>query len=74
MGALVESCRHIVLGGRGPGDVRHGRRDRHPHPVASTLPTNRNNLFVVAVSLGFGMIPLVAPDFKHVDAARASTR
>jgi len=26
--------------------------------------SNRNNLFVVAVSLGFGMIPLVAPDFK----------
>jgi NCS2 family nucleobase:cation symporter-2 len=26
--------------------------------------TNRNNLFVVAVSVGFGMIPLVAPDFK----------
>ncbi|MCV2448672.1 purine permease, partial [Paracoccus sp. DMF] len=26
---------------------------------------NRNNLFVVAVSLGFGMIPLIAPDFKQ---------
>ena len=26
--------------------------------------TNRHNLFIVAVSLGFGMIPLVAPDFK----------
>ena len=24
---------------------------------------NRNNLFVVAVSVGFGMIPLVAPNF-----------
>src|SRR5690606_35616095 len=24
---------------------------------------NRNNLFIVAVSLGFGMIPLVAPNF-----------
>ena len=26
---------------------------------------NRNNLFVVAVSLGFGMIPLIAPNFKQ---------
>jgi uric acid transporter len=25
---------------------------------------NRFNLFIVAVSLGFGMIPLIAPDFK----------
>jgi NCS2 family nucleobase:cation symporter-2 len=25
---------------------------------------NRNNLFVVAVSVGFGMIPLIAPNFK----------
>jgi NCS2 family nucleobase:cation symporter-2 len=27
--------------------------------------TNRNNLFIVAVSVGFGMIPLVAPNFKQ---------
>ena len=26
--------------------------------------TNRNNLFIVAISIGLGMIPLVAPDFK----------
>ncbi len=26
---------------------------------------NRNNLFVVAVSIGVGMIPLVAPNFKQ---------
>ncbi len=25
--------------------------------------TNRHNLFVVAISVGFGMIPLVAPNF-----------
>jgi NCS2 family nucleobase:cation symporter-2 len=24
---------------------------------------NRNNLFIVAISVGFGMIPLVAPQF-----------
>lgn len=27
--------------------------------------SNRNNLFIVAVSLGFGMIPLIAPNFKQ---------
>ena len=27
--------------------------------------TNRYNLFVVAISVGFGMIPLVAPNFFH---------
>jgi NCS2 family nucleobase:cation symporter-2 len=27
--------------------------------------SNRNNLFVVAVSIGFGMIPLIAPNFKQ---------
>jgi uric acid transporter len=25
--------------------------------------TNRNNAYVVAISIGFGMIPVVAPDF-----------
>jgi NCS2 family nucleobase:cation symporter-2 len=27
--------------------------------------STRNNLFIVAVSIGFGMIPLVAPNFKQ---------
>jgi NCS2 family nucleobase:cation symporter-2 len=27
--------------------------------------TNRFNLFVAAISVGFGMIPLVAPNFFH---------
>ena len=26
---------------------------------------NRNNLFIVAVSIGMGMIPLIAPNFKQ---------
>jgi NCS2 family nucleobase:cation symporter-2 len=26
---------------------------------------NRNNLFIVAVSIGLGMIPLIAPNFKQ---------
>lgn len=65
MGALVEALPTAVLGGAGL--VMFGM-------VAATgirilaagvdFQTNRHNLFVVAVSLGFGMIPLVAPDFK----------
>jgi len=65
MGALVESIPTMVLGGAGL--VMFGM-------VAATgirilagvnFTTNRNNLFVVAVSLGMGMIPLIAPNFKQ---------
>ena len=31
--------------------------------TGSTSRRNRNNLFIVAISIGLGMIPLVAPDF-----------
>jgi len=64
MGALVESVPTMVLGGAGL--VMFGM-------VAATgirilagvdFARNRNNLFIVAVSVGFGMIPLVAPNFK----------
>jgi len=65
MGALVEALPTTVLGGAGL--VMFGM-------VAATgirilaagvdFAANRHNLFIVAVSLGFGMIPLVAPDFK----------
>jgi NCS2 family nucleobase:cation symporter-2 len=64
MGALVEALPTMVLGGAGL--VMFGM-------VAATgirilagvdFVKNRNNLFVVAVSLGFGMIPLIAPSFK----------
>ena len=64
MGALVESVPTMVLGGAGL--VMFGM-------VAATgirilagvnFATNRNNLFIVAVSLGFGMIPLIAPQFR----------
>ncbi|WP_151717856.1 nucleobase:cation symporter-2 family protein [Gemmobacter serpentinus] len=65
MGALVESIPTMVLGGAGL--VMFGM-------VAATgvrilagvnFATNRNNLFIVAVSLGMGMIPLIAPNFKQ---------
>ena len=64
MGALVESVPTMVLGGAGL--VMFGM-------VAATgirilagvdFAKNRNNLFIVAVALGFGMIPLIAPNFK----------
>ena len=64
MGALVEALPTVVLGGA--GIVMFGM-------VAATgirilhrvdFVTNRNNLFIVAISIGLGMIPLVAPDFK----------
>jgi len=64
MGALVEAVPTFVLGGAGL--VMFGM-------VAATgirilagvdFKGNRHNLFVVAVALGFGMIPLIAPNFK----------
>jgi NCS2 family nucleobase:cation symporter-2 len=33
--------------------------------AAVDFAKNRNNLFIVAVSVGMGMIPLVAPNFKQ---------
>jgi NCS2 family nucleobase:cation symporter-2 len=61
MAALVESVPQFVLGGAGL--VMFGM-------VAATgirilgnvdFKTNRHNLYIVAVSIGFGMVPLVAP-------------
>ncbi|MDP3264049.1 MAG: solute carrier family 23 protein [Tabrizicola sp.] len=65
MGAQVESVPPMVLGGAGL--VMFGR-------VAATVirnlagvnfAANRNNRFTVAVPLGFGMIPLIAQNFKQ---------
>ena len=65
MGALVESLPTVVLGGAGL--VMFGM-------VASTgirilanvdFQKNRNNALIVAVSIGMGMIPLVAPNFRQ---------
>ena len=65
MGAAVESLPTSVLGGAGL--VMFGMVAATGIRILSTVyfAGNRNNLFVVAVSLGFGMIPLIAPDFKH---------
>ncbi|HOZ63644.1 MAG TPA: nucleobase:cation symporter-2 family protein [Burkholderiaceae bacterium] len=65
MAALVESLPTFVLGGAGL--VMFGM-------VAATgirilggvdYKGNRNNLFIVAISIGIGMIPLIAPNFKQ---------
>jgi NCS2 family nucleobase:cation symporter-2 len=63
MAALVEAVPQVVLGGSGL--VMFGM-------VAATgvrilagvdFRTNRFNLFIVAIAVGFGMIPLMAPTF-----------
>src|SRR5688572_5318472 len=65
MAALVESLPTVVLGGAGL--VMFGM-------VAATgirilagvdFKTNRYNPMIVAVSIGIGMIPLIAPNFKQ---------
>lgn len=65
MAALVESLPTVVLGGA--GIVMFGM-------VAATgirilagvdFKTNRNNALIVAISIGVGMIPLIAPNFKQ---------
>jgi xanthine/uracil permease len=65
MGALVESIPQFVLGGAGL--VMFGM-------VAATgirilagvdYKNNRFNLYIVALSIGFGMIPLVAPRWSQ---------
>jgi len=64
MGALVEALPTVVLGGAGL--VMFGMVAATGIRILSQVDfkSSRNNLFVVAVSIGFGMIPLVAPDFK----------
>jgi NCS2 family nucleobase:cation symporter-2 len=63
MGALVEALPTVVLGGA--GIVMFGMVAATGIRILSAVDfkANRNNLFIVAISLGFGMIPVVAPDF-----------
>jgi NCS2 family nucleobase:cation symporter-2 len=64
MGALVEALPQFVLGGAGL--VMFGMVAATGIRILSGVDfrNNRHNLFVVAVALGFGMIPLIAPNFK----------
>jgi NCS2 family nucleobase:cation symporter-2 len=63
LGALVEAVPLFVLGGA--GIVMFGMVAATGIRILSGVDyqTNRNNLYVVALALGFGMIPLVAPTF-----------
>jgi NCS2 family nucleobase:cation symporter-2 len=63
LGALVEAIPLFVLGGA--GIVMFGMVAATGIRILSGVDyqTSRNNLYVVAISIGFGMIPLVAPTF-----------
>jgi uric acid transporter len=63
MSALVESVPVVVLGGAGV--VMFGMVAATGARILTNVDfrANRYNLFVVAISVGFGMIPLVAPNF-----------
>ncbi|BAT59937.1 uric acid transporter UacT [Variibacter gotjawalensis] len=62
MAALVEAVPQVVLGGAGL--VMFGMvAATGARILASVDYKNSNNLFVVAISIGFGMIPLVSPTF-----------
>ena len=63
MASLVESVPVVVLGGA--GIVMFGMVAATGARILQAVDfrTNRFNLFVVAISIGIGMIPLVAPGF-----------
>jgi NCS2 family nucleobase:cation symporter-2 len=63
LGALIEAVPLFVLGGA--GIVMFGMVAATGIRILASVDYTgqRNNLFVVAISLGFGMIPLVAPTF-----------
>ncbi|MGV8804538.1 MAG: nucleobase:cation symporter-2 family protein [Polaromonas sp.] len=63
MGALVESLPTFVLGGAGL--VMFGMVAATGIRILANVDfkSNRNNLFIVAISIGFGMIPLIAPKY-----------
>ena len=63
MAALVEAVPQVVLGGAGL--VMFGMVAATGARILTNVDfkTNRFNLFVVAIAVGFGMIPLVAPNF-----------
>ena len=65
MAALVEAVPQVVLGGAGL--VMFGMVAATGARILTAVDFRSNgyNLFIVAVSVGFGMIPLVAPAFFH---------
>jgi NCS2 family nucleobase:cation symporter-2 len=65
MGALVEALPTVVLGGAGL--VMFGMVAATGIRILSNVDfkTNRFNSLIVAISIGIGMIPLIAPNFKQ---------
>jgi len=63
MGALVEALPTVVLGVA--VIVMFGMVAATGIRILSAVDfkANRNNLFIVAIALGFGMIPVIAPNF-----------
>jgi len=63
MAALVEAVPLVVLGGAGLVMFGMVAATGARILTAVDFKNNRFNLFVVAISVGFGMIPLAAPNF-----------
>ncbi|HUN90664.1 MAG TPA: nucleobase:cation symporter-2 family protein [Burkholderiaceae bacterium] len=65
MAAFVEAIPTFVLGGAGL--VMFGMVAATGIRILSTVDfkSNRNNLYIVALSIGFGLIPLVAPRWSQ---------
>ena len=65
LAALVEAVPQVVLGGAGL--VMFGMVAATGARILTAVDfrNNRFNLFVVAISVGFGLIPLAAPGFFH---------
>lgn len=65
MAALVESLPTVVLGGA--GIVMFGMVTATGIRILSSVDfrNNRHNPMIVAVSIGIGMVPLIAPNFKQ---------
>ncbi|MDC7789373.1 nucleobase:cation symporter-2 family protein [Rhodoplanes sp. TEM] len=63
MSALVEAVPVVVLGGAGLVMFGMVAATGARILTAVNFKGNRFNLFIVALSVGFGMIPLVAPNF-----------
>ena len=63
MSSLVEAVPQVVLGGAGL--VMFGMVAATGARILTNVDfrTNRFNLFIVAIATGFGMIPMVAPNF-----------
>jgi NCS2 family nucleobase:cation symporter-2 len=65
MAALVEALPTVVLGGAGLVMFGMVAATGIRILAAVDFKHNRHNLFIVAVSIGIGMIPLIAPNFKQ---------